>query len=436
MEAHLGTYFKELGRKHVTRQLLWEEYRVKVPDGYSYTQFCHHLTEFTRMRQATMVQQHTPGEVMQVDFAGDTISYVDATSGEIVSCPVLICVLPFSGLLFAVALADATQGNLITGLNAALAYYEGVTRSVKSDNLSQLVRHSNRYEPSFTELAQQWAVHNRTTMMATRVGKPKDKPTVENAVRLTYYRVYAPLRDETFFSLRSLNGAISEKVHTHNLTHFQNKDYSRRDLFEREERASLGPLPLGQFSMFWVTHSKVGKNYHVTTSQDMHFYSVPYKYIGKRVSLQYSRDTVEVFYAGDRIAFHPRSLRRYGYTTLGAHMPETHRHFKAEQEWDEQHFLNLAEQVGPQTLAMVERVFLSRVYSQQAFNTCKGILRLGGKYGSLRLEAACLRASSSGTVSYKVLENILAGGLDALKDEGAVQRTLANDNLRGNSEYQ
>lgn len=37
-------YFeKELERPHVTRYLLWEEYRQDNPEGYGYSQFCFHL---------------------------------------------------------------------------------------------------------------------------------------------------------------------------------------------------------------------------------------------------------------------------------------------------------------------------------------------------------------------------------------------------------
>ena len=32
----------ELKKKHVTRSLLWEEYRAQHPDGLGYSQFCEH----------------------------------------------------------------------------------------------------------------------------------------------------------------------------------------------------------------------------------------------------------------------------------------------------------------------------------------------------------------------------------------------------------
>ena len=38
----LAYVHKELRRRHVTLQLLWEEYRAENSDGYSYTQFCEY----------------------------------------------------------------------------------------------------------------------------------------------------------------------------------------------------------------------------------------------------------------------------------------------------------------------------------------------------------------------------------------------------------
>ena len=37
-----ATMRRELRRKGVTLQLLWQEYREAHPEGYGYTQFCEH----------------------------------------------------------------------------------------------------------------------------------------------------------------------------------------------------------------------------------------------------------------------------------------------------------------------------------------------------------------------------------------------------------
>lgn len=89
----------ELKKPHATRMILWEEYLAQVPEGYGYAQFCVHLSRFLETRKAVMLFDHEPAASMMFDFAGDKIPLVDHQTGEITYCPVLVCVLPFRGLL-------------------------------------------------------------------------------------------------------------------------------------------------------------------------------------------------------------------------------------------------------------------------------------------------------------------------------------------------
>ena len=65
--------------------------------------------------------------------------------------------------------------------------------------------------------------------MPARVRQARDKALVENAVRLAYQRIYAPLRDRTFHSLEELNTAIRPLLEEHNERRFQRLPYSRRE---------------------------------------------------------------------------------------------------------------------------------------------------------------------------------------------------------------
>jgi len=153
-ESQLHHYLKELTRTGVTRQLLWQEYILNHPEGYAYTQFCERLNQGKRLRTVVMHLEHYPGEKMEVDFAGKKLSYFDLFTKTKIDCPVLICVLPYSGLTYVEALSNATQENVYNSLSRAFRYFEGVTQSVLSDNMRQYVIKSNRYEPAFNELAE------------------------------------------------------------------------------------------------------------------------------------------------------------------------------------------------------------------------------------------------------------------------------------------
>jgi len=406
-DSQINYYLKELTRTGVTRQLLWQEYILSYPQGYAYTQFCERLNQGKRLRTVVMHLEHYPGETLQVDFAGKKLSYVDPFTKTKIECPVLVCVLPYSGLTYVEALSDATQENVYNSLSRVFRYFEGVTQSVLSDNMRQYVTKSNRYEPTFNELAEQWSVHYNTTLTAARVVKPRDKATVENHVHISYLRVFAPLRNTVFNSLDALNIAIMEYLEIHNNTAMQHTLVSRRERFESEEKATLKPLPAHDFIVRHRVKAKVQRNYHVILGEDMHQYSVPYIYVGKEVQIVYDQHEVEVFLDMQRIALHTRSLRRNGYSTKEEHMPEKHLHYKETKGWDADYFLSQGIKIGNNTQSVIARLLARNQFLAQTFNSCLGILSLGKKYGNERLESACKLAMTVPSTNYQIVSNIL-----------------------------
>jgi hypothetical protein len=149
----LGHCVNELKRRGVTRYLLWREYRAKDTDGYSYPQFCEHMSTYLDIKSAVMHLEHRPGEKAEIDFAGGKMCYLDEDTGHLIDCPVLVAILPYSGYTYAMALADASLKHLVPALGQCMEYFQGVPRCVVSDNMKQIVKKSSRYEPSFTDLA-------------------------------------------------------------------------------------------------------------------------------------------------------------------------------------------------------------------------------------------------------------------------------------------
>jgi hypothetical protein len=91
-----------------------------------------------------------------------------------------------------------------------------------------------------------------------------------------------------------------------------------------------------------------------------------------------------------------------------------------------------AEKTGPATAQLVTAILHGRRHVEQGYRSGLGILRLGERYGSSRLEAACQRALAIKSLSYRSVESILAHGLDAqpILPEPAGPN-LQHDNLRG-----
>lgn len=427
----------ELKRTGVTRLLLWEEYRKQYDSPYRYTRFCDLLKEAIQPTKATMHLVHKPAEMVMVDFAGDKMSYVSKATGEVISCPVLVCVLPFSKYSFAMALPDATIPQVIKALNCCLQYFEGVPLSLKTDNMKQVVTKSCRYEPLFSEVLQQWSLHNNITLLATRVAKPKDKGAVENEVKIAYQRIYAPLRDEVFHHIDELNAAVLKQLALHNEKFFQLKDHSRLQQFKQEEQSLLQALPTTPFVIKHQVSAKVQKNYHITLGENYHHYSVPYQYIGKQVSAVYDTDIVEVYYKHNRIALHRRAYKKHDYTTTGDHMPDGHQQYYQQLGLTPNYFLEHASRIGEPVYQYMDKVLKARVYTEQSFNACKGILRLHKQYGTTRLEAACTRGLGGNTFNYRTLQNILINHLDQINQfhPNDLFKVPDHPNLRGPDAY-
>ena len=438
LDEKLQDYLSELQRPYVTRQLLWEEYRQENPLGYSYSQFCDILLRYKKKTDTSLHLTHLPGERAELDFAGDSLFYFDPVHNLKVECPVLVCTLPATGFSYVEPLVSAKLVHLIPAMNRTAQYFGGLPRFMVTDNMAQIVLQSSRYEPTFTELADQWSVHYNTAIKATRVRKPKDKPSVEKGVHLSYQRIYARMRNDTYYSLQDLQTRVFELLEEFNDRPMQSDGISRRKKFLQLERDTLRPLPLMPFSLKKKTRAKVKKNYHVILGEDMHSYSVPYQYVSQETSIVYDEEVVEIFLGNlQRIAIHPRDTRRYGYSTLPEHRSESHRRYLEQRGWCQDDFMEMAARIGENTGKSIENILASRFFIEQTYDSCIGVLQLGKKYGDDRLEAACRRANLGSRINYRIIKNILENNLDKVKiNEDTFEYHIPDHaNIRGPKAY-
>jgi transposase len=166
---------------------------------------------------------------------------------------------------------------------------------------------------------------------------------------------------------------------------------------------------------------------------DNHYYSVPYQLIHEELMVRQTDSTVELFHRQKRVAAHPRSSQRGGFTTLEEHRPKAH---QKHLEWTPSRIVQWAGKIGPDCARLVEHIMASRPHPEQGFRSCLGIIRLGKAAGAERLEAACRRALRYGTCSYISIKSILEKRLEnqPLEQELPLQ-SPPHPNLRGSPYY-
>ena len=423
----------ELKKAGVTRQLLWQEYKQGEPDSYGYSQFCYHYQLWAKPQQFSGPLQHKAGEKLYVDFTGKLLELINPDTGEVSKVQVFVGVLPASGYTFVKACHSQKQQDFLSCLADCLHYFGGVPSLIVPDNLKSAVVKSNRYEPEITVAMKQFALHYNTIILPTRSYKPKDKAAVENAVSNVYRSFFAPLRNEQFFSLPLLNKALKEQLEIFNNRKYQQRDYSRRQLFEKTEQQVLQPLPVDSFSLKKQVRVQVQKNGHIWLSEDKHYYSAPYKFIGQRVQVFYTSSQVEIYASHQRIAFHLRNRKGYGYTTEKNHLSSTHRFVS---EWNPERFKRWGATIGKETEAFIERLFEVKPHPEQAYKSATGILSLAKKVGNERLNNACARALHFQSFYYNTIKKILEKGLDDVEFSPSHTILPDHENVRGSSYYE
>lgn len=422
----------QLNIKGVTKHLLWEEYRKEKPLGYGYSQFCWHIQQYQKVSKSTAVLEHLPADKLYIDFAGKTLGYIDKETGEYIRCQVFVACLPYSDFSFAMAVESQKTEDFIIALQACLHQLGGVPKSLIPDNLKAAVIKSSKYEPSINQILEEFANHYGTTVIPARSGKPQDKALVENQVKIIYTRVYAKLRNRQFFDLATLNEAITDKIHAHNQTRMQKKPWSRQEKFLAEESHLLSRLPKEVFVIKKYKQLTVAKNGHIYLAENKNYYSVPYRLIGQKVKVIYTKTHVHIYAKGEQVAVHLRSYRVAHYTTHDNHLASQHKHYK---DRSPDYYIKKASTINASFKSLVELLFKQDRHPEQLYKSCDGLLRLAWSTSNDIFEKACQIALEHRVYNYTFLKNIIENKMVEKQLPVSNKQLPNHPNLRGGNYY-
>jgi len=417
--------------RHLTLQLVWEEYRQTHPEGIRYSWFCERYKQWRRHLDVVLRQEHKAGEKMFVDWAGSTIPVYDPTTGEARPASLFVAVLGASSYTYVEASRDQQLEAWIQAHIHALEYFGGVPKIAVPDNTKTAVARASRYDPDLNPTYQELAVHYGMGVVPARPYKPRDKAKAESAVQVVERWIIAAVRNRKFFSLAELNQAIRELAQRLNERPFRKRDGSRASLFHSLEKPALAPLPAERFDLSQWLRARVNIDYHVAF--DGNFYSVPYTLVQQVVEVRSTPTTVEIFHKGNRVASHIRSRERERAITKHEHRPKSH---QAHLEWSPSRMVNWARTIGPNTAELFARILSEKPHPEMGYRSCLGIIRLAQQYSAARMEAAAERAVLTGACRYQSVKSILKTSLDAVPLSSAHTSSppLDHDNVRG-AEY-
>ena len=401
---------RALTRKGETLKHLWKKYNaagtVNGRKPLSYRQYCRRYTNWLDSTKVTFHIQRIPGVNLELDFAGKTLCIHDRRDPEMTTkVTIFVAALSFSDYFYIEGMTCCDISNWLRVNNNAIAYFGGITQTVTPDNCKVAVTENKDWiSPSVNKDFQAWAEHNGTVIMPAKVRKPRWKPNVEGHVKIVTMHILVEMDEMIFYSLDELNAVLWQKMEQENREPFQGLSYSRRDLFESEEKDALLPLPDTQYEYLERKSVKVGPDFSFTF--DKVHYSMPRKYLKKTLEIRAGASKIYVYNEhGDLVRTHERSYTPKSWVVIPSDMPKEYSDYGY---WNKLYFLAKAESIGPDTKILIQRVIEKFEYPVQSFRSCFGILRYAEKYGKLALEECCHDAILQGKCNYTYIANTIS----------------------------
>ena len=419
----------------MTRALLYEEYKEKDPNLYSYSQFNRYYAKYVKTLNPSMRQVHYGGDKLFVDYSGLTMPIVNQRTGEITKAQIFVSVLGASGYTFVHATPSQSTKHFIESHVQAFNFYGGVPNVLVPDNLKAAVISHKKGVVRLNESYADMGRHYHIAIEPARPYKPQDKSKVELGVKAIQRWILMKLRNHTFFSVDELNQEINLLLDGYNNKVIRRLNKSRTELFETLDRPSLHPLRANSYVFKEFKRATVGIDYHIELEGSG--YSVPYIHLGKKVDVAYSSTSVIISLNGEVIAHHPRLSQTHLDSTLLEHMPKEHQY--QYEKWNPKRILKWANSIGASTTALMESIMQKRSHPVRGYKSCMAILSFSKTYGNSALESAAAVALE--IQSYKVasIESMLKTKSYLRHNQHqSVNNTYMNqhENIRGSAYYE
>jgi transposase len=354
--------------------------------------------------KVTVRVETAPGQEGQVDF-GYAGHMVDPETGELRKTWVFVMTLSWSRHQYVEFVFDQTVETWLRCHRNAFNFFGGVPEQIRIDNLKAGIAKACWDEPEAQSSYRECAEHYDFMITPCRPGKPEHKGKVEKGGVHYVKRNFLGGRDRT-----TITKANADVLHWVNTTAGQRIHGTTREKplkrFETE-RTILRPLPKLSYDLAIWKQLKLHRDCYVVFERA--YYSAPFRLVGQQLWVRGGVQEVQIYTADYQlVATHPRAGRAGQRLTHPDHLPP---HKLPGLMLTRENCRERAAQIGPATGQVVDVLLDHR--PEDRLRTAGRLLKLGGQFGSKRLEAACQRALRFDDPAYLTIKRILQEGLDS-----------------------
>jgi transposase len=329
-------------------------YRILKRDhGYplSYSSFKRYMNiKYPKQPRNCLRIEVKAAEEAQVDFGSAGLMY-DPETGRMRRAHIFIMTLSYSRLPYVEFVFDQGQVTWVKCHIHAFEFFGGVPERIILDNLKSGILRPNTYDPVFNRAYAECAKH------------------------------YGFIIDPAKIAMGEHKGKVERKIPTVRQQFLSSHDF--RDISEANEEVGQWCLQ-EHFDMPLWKEAKVHPDHHIVF--DKNYYSVPTRYVGKKVWVRGGLTTVQVFSEGELIKTHVRSYGEGVWRTDETdYPPHKSRYLLRTTEYYQQEALIYGEYV----CQVVTKIMTEHAYRN--LRKVQAIFRLSDKYGAEAMNLTCRR---------------------------------------------
>lgn len=294
-----------LSRYNLSAEKLFEEIKKEGYKG-SYPTVSNYVRKLKNIfKEKAVIRFETlSGEQAQVDW-GYCGEIYDKEKDRIVKVNCFVMVLGYSRTMYVEFFPEQQMNSFLRGHNNAFKYFGGYTKEILYDNLKSVVikRMLKASDSEYNKKFLDYAGYYGFNPVLCRPYRPQTKGKVENGVKYVKNNFYA---GEEFRTISEINQKCKEWLDkVNNRVHATTKEKP----FERLKRENLISMcNKVEYDLSEIIYRKVQTDCRVCFRSN--FYSVPYKYAGKEISLKVFENNIKIYYRGEIIAEHTLSEDR------------------------------------------------------------------------------------------------------------------------------
>lgn len=359
----------------------------------TYDSLCKYIQkEFPKKQEAFGVQVTAPGEEAEVDFG-----YVGLQPVNVPGMPVVrgktwvLCVkLSHSRVSYHELTRDQKVATLTIGITHAFEYFGGVPKRLKIDNLRAAILQNQHFDLQFQQDFLEWANHYNTVIVPCTPYSPEQKGKVESDVKYVKGNFFV---ERTFTDWQHLTQSLSgwTKDYANQRIHGTTRKIPWTVLCA-EERMCLQKFPETAYTTFERGVRTVAKNCHIFFGNN--YYSVPSAYVGKEVTIRWSKNVLRVIFQGEEVTSHALVSGTGHYVTRRSHLPEYKCYGQTEHQ--QKYEAKMAD-IGEHAHRYFQEVLVK--HHAYWFQSVRAIVGLSKQYGNEAVNLSLKRA-----IRYMVLD--------------------------------